>query len=254
MRRYIFADTVSFDEEPYSTRVDLAKDPNTRPSTLARLAECNDVVIQDNVARNPNTPVEILHKMAESRAFWGPLVQNPNCPENILRRIGLNYGTDNLIKQLVAEHKNTPVDVLVELAENCLNDYVRMAAISNPKIPVDVRDRVAKLVGYEIGYTFNCETASDLDYYDQKAISTAVRKTLEWYNYYIVTCWVEEDVQEYQYPDEPDEDSDWHGFSLNVSCTSTFTGDEVDTFSKIVIARLAELGYEVYDWGFDYVT
>lgn len=255
MRRYIFADTVSFDDESRETQIALAKDPNTRPNTLAKLAEYNDFNIRRAIALNPNTPVEILRKMSRSEDLWNSVAKNPNTPEDILRYLGSPYGpTGNQVKIIVAQHKNTPVDVLVDLAENCLNDYVRLAAISNSKIPVDVRDRVAKLVGYEIGYTFNCETGSDLDYYDQKAISAAVRKTLEWYNYDIPTCWVEEDVQEYQYPDEPDGDSEWHGFNLNVTCTSTFTDDDVDKFGKIVIARLTELGYEVYDWGFDYVT
>jgi hypothetical protein len=76
-----------------SQKLRAAKDPNTLPETLTKLATDENFLVQKRVALNPNTPVEALELLAtnESGYVRDGVAQNPNKTELIER---LLYLTD----------------------------------------------------------------------------------------------------------------------------------------------------------------
>lgn len=55
MKKYIKADITDTSEESYDTRCEIARDPNTRPAVLAKLAHDESPQVRCYVARNPST-------------------------------------------------------------------------------------------------------------------------------------------------------------------------------------------------------
>jgi hypothetical protein len=84
---------------------EVAKDPNTPVDVLVELATDIDGHIRSGVAGNPNTPVELLKELSKEDT-WNILWQ-------------------------VAGNPNTPVELLAELAKH-ENEYVRWNVADNP--------------------------------------------------------------------------------------------------------------------------
>ena len=75
------------------TNFELARNPNTPPEILARLANDNDYYVIQYVAGNPNTPPETLERLANDEDY-GVLycvAENPNTPQESLK----NLANDN---------------------------------------------------------------------------------------------------------------------------------------------------------------
>lgn len=60
MTRPIRADITSLEEEPKHIKIAIAKNPATRPSTLAELSHDPDRLVRYLVYMNPNTPEDVL--------------------------------------------------------------------------------------------------------------------------------------------------------------------------------------------------
>ena len=72
MKRYVRSDNTSnkfaeIEKENYGVRRDVADNPNTPPDVLARLADDRDEKVRKLVAENPNTPPEVSARLAESK-------------------------------------------------------------------------------------------------------------------------------------------------------------------------------------------
>jgi hypothetical protein len=124
-------------------RKSVAKNPSTLPETLRDLAnpeiESNQAV-REFVYSNPNCPLEILTAAAESSNGRLDILiaENPSSPPEVLRKLATKGGVDNSqLRQSVVGNENTPPDILSDLAKNDEVLYVRVEAISNPKIPVE---------------------------------------------------------------------------------------------------------------------
>lgn len=83
------------------------------------------------LARNPNTPVELLEVLATDRSqdvrYW--VAQNPSTPVELLKILATDESSN--VRYAVARNPNTPVEILKILAtdENC---NVRCEVAKNP--------------------------------------------------------------------------------------------------------------------------
>ena len=62
----------------FDERQDLAKDENTAPEVLARLAEDDDWRVRINVAENANTPVDTLCELSKDNDWHVSLREHHN--------------------------------------------------------------------------------------------------------------------------------------------------------------------------------
>ena len=56
--------TVKKEKIKMEGKLDMARNPNTPPDTLRKLAEDEDLVVRAAIVRNPNTPVDIIARLA----------------------------------------------------------------------------------------------------------------------------------------------------------------------------------------------
>lgn len=101
MKIYVKADTYDITEESRDERLRVAKDPNTRPSILNRLADSSEQIIRLAVADNPNTQNDTLSRLIFDR--------------------------DHNVQQAAAGNPNTSVPVLVKFLEGPQDDRVSYA-------------------------------------------------------------------------------------------------------------------------------
>ena len=99
-----------------------------------------DYLIDWGLARNPNTPVDILLELVKSsneytrRPAASTLAGNPETPVETLRHIFNMIDKDNYwVDWKLAQNPNTPADILCELAKSPNRD-IRRFAESNPGI------------------------------------------------------------------------------------------------------------------------
>ena len=69
--------------------LNLAKNKNTSPEILEKLAEDEDKNVRKAVAKNPKTPVDILKKLVEDKKWEVryEVAENPNTPVEALRKL-----------------------------------------------------------------------------------------------------------------------------------------------------------------------
>jgi len=116
----------------------VAKNPNTPIEILTGLAQDQDKWVRQEVAKNPNTPTETLTKLAQDQNMWvrREVVWNPNTPVETLtglaqdQNMQVRYNTRNNM----AANPNTPPEVLVQLLTD-QNPGIRKAALDNPSLP-----------------------------------------------------------------------------------------------------------------------
>lgn len=99
-------------------KINLAKNKNTSPEILEKLAEDGDVNVRYEVTRNPKAPVNILIKLAEDKdkLVIYAVAENPNTPAEVLKKLAEDR--DWFIRWEVASNPNTPVEALRKLAKN----------------------------------------------------------------------------------------------------------------------------------------
>ena len=140
--------------------LDQASDATTGADTLASLASHEEEAVQAAVARHPNTPVEVLWRLAVSypEAVWqnpvldllalesprwiddvparatGALFAHPTAPERWLR-----WGAQKarMVRRAVAGNPCAPAEVLRQLAGD-KHRLVRNRVLENPALPQDV--------------------------------------------------------------------------------------------------------------------
>jgi hypothetical protein len=80
-------ETPYYDEYKRRRNLKLAKDPNTPVEVLRVLSTDKNSWVRCNVAENPNTPVEVLRVLSTDKDFSVRynVVRNPNTPVEVLR-------------------------------------------------------------------------------------------------------------------------------------------------------------------------
>ncbi|BAZ11925.1 leucine rich repeat variant [Calothrix sp. NIES-4071] len=110
--------------------------------------------IQETIARNPNTPPEIIGQlMARPGVGRQAVSRNPNAPASALSELAED--TNSATRSWVAENPSTPANILVQLArqpiEKTINNVstVRETALKNPNFPPQERYRLQLLMEEE---------------------------------------------------------------------------------------------------------
>lgn len=105
----------------------VAGNPNTPKEVLARLANDTLENIRRRVAENPRTPVTVLLQMASDPNIDVRLsvAENPNTPPEVLEQLAADDNVD--VRYGVAENPHIPAEILGRLAEDD-NPYVACRA------------------------------------------------------------------------------------------------------------------------------
>lgn len=193
--RLVLKDTdVNLSKMSYNEREELAETTED-VKVLRKLAKDKNRAIRGEVASNKNTSLDILRKLSkdEDNYVCNKVKSNPTfkkyvkslnlnkldeidymCSEDviklakttddvdILRKLSEYKDTYGLIRELVAENKNCPVDILRKLADNEYST-VRKIVAKNKKCPLDILkklsededDDVSKVARRELNYKSN---------------------------------------------------------------------------------------------------
>ena len=99
---------------------------------LEEAIACDRRGIYEAIAKNPNTPIFILERLAELAPGLVPdVATNPNAPVSILKLAARS--TENWVLENVAENPNTPPDILAKLALKG-ESGVREAVLKHPAL------------------------------------------------------------------------------------------------------------------------
>lgn len=131
-------------ETKYST----AKDPNTPVEVLKKLAKDWNNEVREQVASNKNTPAETLSELIKDKVFNIKETQkeNPHMPIEAIKDIlgDLEEEYDNRgVRKIVAENPNTPIETLKELAKD-LDFDVRRNVAENTNTPIETLIELSK--------------------------------------------------------------------------------------------------------------
>lgn len=126
MKKYIRADVIDFADEDWATHLELADNPDTRPSTLAYLCDLytsqrtGDLVLH-KIAQNPNTPVQCLRKLMNSHNYSVimNLIYNSALPSEMIDELAARYNQyHDTLAELILEHPNTSLQTMLKVCED----------------------------------------------------------------------------------------------------------------------------------------
>ena len=125
-----------------------AESLETSPEILMELSDHARLDVRRAVAKNQNTPQDVLYKLYEEklesgyRAHTESLTNNPKTPPDIIRKIYEDPETLEYIMYNIAQNPNTPEDILRELASKPdLSGFV-IGLARNPNLPADLVDKL----------------------------------------------------------------------------------------------------------------
>lgn len=110
-----------------------ARDPQTRPEKLARLARRGNPTIRRLVALNPSTPTTALSELATDRdaAVVHAVAGNRLSPTVVLEE--LSRSSDSAVRETIAANPATPASVLAEIVKaQSASDQEKLAVAANP--------------------------------------------------------------------------------------------------------------------------
>ena len=125
--------------EPRLRAVAAASDPLTTRDKLEELAESDDAAVLHSVASHPNTPAEVLRRIAESS--WLPdearcaVARNKSISPRLLRTLAKDPSED--VRSVAAAHPATPAAVLAVLSDDWSVE-VRVSVVLHPSTPEHV--------------------------------------------------------------------------------------------------------------------
>jgi hypothetical protein len=112
-----------------------ARDANTAPEDLERLAASTNEYVLGDVAGNPNLSEATLRRLANHGGYlveWG-LARNRNTPRDILARLA--GSANEYTRGSVAANPNAPAEFLADLSKDGTT-YVRLNVAQNPSTPL----------------------------------------------------------------------------------------------------------------------
>lgn len=124
----------------------VASNPNTPRQVLERLAAEESAVIRRHVALNPKTPIETLRRLAEDSETDVRLAvaENVHTPQDILTVLSGDEDMD--VRYGVAENPHMPEEILVELSQDD-NPYIRCRALKTLQmLAPDVQSRLKLII------------------------------------------------------------------------------------------------------------
>jgi hypothetical protein len=114
-----------------------ARDANTAPDTLERLAASTNEYVLGDVAGNPKLSEATLRKLANHGGYlveWG-LAHNRSTPREILSRLA--GSANDYTRGYVAGNPNAPAEVLAVLSKDAVK-HVRVSVAQNPSTPRNI--------------------------------------------------------------------------------------------------------------------
>ena len=118
----------------------VARHPNVEEQTLVLLAKSSDEYVRADVAMNSKTPVDILYRFyvlqRDYLMEWG-LAYNKNTPADILHDLATS--PNEYTRSDVAKNPGTPIADLEKLVKDPVW-HVRRGVVMNPKAPPDLLD------------------------------------------------------------------------------------------------------------------
>ena len=116
----------------------VARNPNTPPEILDKLACDKDGLVRRAVASNPNTLPDKLELLANDNSVYllrKSVAENPSTPDKVLESFAKDSNVD--IRRCVANNLGAPLKVLELLAKDS-NDMIRRCVARNPNTTSDI--------------------------------------------------------------------------------------------------------------------
>lgn len=114
----------------------IARNPNTPVQLLEELAK--QPYLHEALSRNPNTPVRLLEEFAMHPHLGASVCANHNVPSKLLRQLA--NVPENVNLQMIANianNRNTPVDLLLRFVVSP-NAFIREGLAGNSKAPASI--------------------------------------------------------------------------------------------------------------------
>ncbi len=124
----------------------VARNPNTPKQVLAKLIEDSDSNVRHGIASNPKTDSDLLQKLAFDidKDVRLAVAENPNTPPVTLSLLSDDEDVD--VRFGVAENPHMPEKILLKLAHD-ENAYVRCRALKTLQIfPLEIQERLKMLL------------------------------------------------------------------------------------------------------------
>ncbi|MBD2206121.1 hypothetical protein H6G33_28350 [Calothrix sp. FACHB-1219] len=145
-------------ENDCDMRMALAYNPQVpeaeRKEYFQQLLSTNWNDIQETIARNPNTPTEIINQLMTRPGVGRQAVsRNPNAPASALAELAQD--TNSATRNWVAENPGTPINILLQLAKQPLEKTsnnvanIRGNIIKNPHLSARERHRILLAIAEE---------------------------------------------------------------------------------------------------------
>lgn len=132
MKRYIKSAVVSYKDEDDNTKYTIAR-YTTRPDQLAELADSDSYIVRKEIARNPNTPADTLRELSHDSAGYYIVGKNPNAPVEVLWEYAKD--TEDCDRWVsVVDNPNCPAEILDYLI---YEPYVQFQVVGHPNVSPD---------------------------------------------------------------------------------------------------------------------
>jgi hypothetical protein len=120
------------DSSDMASRWAVAKNPHTPAEILSKLGDDKVNLVRALVSTNLNTPVETLHKLFDDeKIVTDGLSGNPNTPNEILGKMAEN--SDKMVRLRVAENPATSSEVLKKMLNDNSPDVAKASEVALEK-------------------------------------------------------------------------------------------------------------------------
>lgn len=146
MKRYIKCDDEFLNYGDGDTRLHMAGDPTTSPEVLAALAkDYTSNIIREYVARNPNTPVSALKRLAKDgdTSVRSAVAFNTSTPVEILNELASDWYMG--VSNNVARNHNATSETMDILAKSNPDWQTCQDIAENPKTTTETLDYLSTL-------------------------------------------------------------------------------------------------------------
>lgn len=121
----------------------VARNTNTPADVLSKLSADSDEYVRYRVAENPSTPADVLTKLSTDpdEHVRRTVADNPNTTADVLTRMSTDPNSD--VRSWVARNPNTPASALAKMSTDS-DEYVRDEVASHPNTPASVLARMSE--------------------------------------------------------------------------------------------------------------
>ncbi|MDP3537951.1 MAG: WGR domain-containing protein [Azonexus sp.] len=126
--------------ELYALRCAVASNPNSPDNLLVKLAEDGAIEVRIKIARNPSISQELMSKLSEEIELVPAVAQNINCPSQLLEK--LSKLKNDEVRSNIASNPNCPVQLLKKWSKFEVGS-IRASVAGNQSLSVDILKELA---------------------------------------------------------------------------------------------------------------